>query len=87
MNVIQLLGSESVVTTATDLGSAKLVRVCNSGTAGNSVVITLRDDQAAIKGTITILGGDTINIQKLPTDTIEAAGTGTANAVAIAFRG
>lgn len=87
MNVIQLLGSESVITTATDFGSAKLIRIANTGGAATTVLITQKDDVGATKGTISVLSGEVINLQKLPTDTVEASGTGVATAVAIAFRG
>ena len=66
--LIRLLGSETNLTSATNVGFATLVRVYNSG--GSALLVTLKDG-STVKGTVTIAGGATEFIGKTPAHTLE----------------
>ena len=81
--LIKLLGSETTLTTATNVGSATVVRVYNSDTAG---VITQKNnaDPAVTLGTITLAAGEVAFIEKDSTDTLE--GCAKFKAVKVAYK-
>jgi hypothetical protein len=81
--LIKLLGSETTLTTATNVGSATVVRVYNSDTAG---VITQKNnaDPAVTLGTITLAAGEVAFIEKDSTDTLE--GGAKFKAVKVAYK-
>ena len=81
--LIKLLGSETTLTTATNVGSATVVRVYNSDTAG---IITQKNnaDPAVTVGTITLSAGEVAFIEKDSTDTLE--GGAKFKAVKVAYK-
>lgn len=69
--LIKLLGTETTLTSATNVGKATVVRVYNTGSAAT---VTLKDDATptpATVGTITLAGGEVAYIEKEPTHTLE----------------
>jgi hypothetical protein len=65
---VQLLGSESDLTAATDVGKATLVRVFNTGSAA---VLTQRSAEEDVVGTVTLNANEIIYLRKLPAETLE----------------
>lgn len=76
---VELLGSETDLTSATSVGNATLVRVYNSGAAG---LVTLKDGSTVV-GTVTLKQYECLNLQKAPAHTLE--GGAAFKAVKIAF--
>lgn len=81
-NRIKLLGQESNLTAANDVGGAKLVRVHNN--TGADVKITQKTSGAVIVGDVTLTLGEVVYVEKSPTDTLE--GGANVLVVAVAFR-
>ena len=67
-SVIRLLGSESNLTSATNVGLAKLVRVHNTSTAG---AVTQKNAGGTTLGTVTLAANEIAYIAKTSTDTLE----------------
>jgi hypothetical protein len=68
--LVKLLGSETNLTTATNVNGANVVRIYNSDTAG---LVTLKNnaDPAVTLGTLTLAPGEVVFVEKDPTDTLE----------------
>ena len=81
MTVIRLLGSEGNLSSATNMGFAKLVRVLNN--KASVQVITQKNAGGTTLGTVTLAAGEVAYIQKAPTDTL--TGVATSLAVSVAF--
>ena len=79
--VIRVLGSEGNLSSASNVGFAKLVRVLNNKTSVQ--VITQKNAGGTTLGTVTLKAGEIAYIQKAPTDTL--TGVATSLAVSVAF--
>ena len=79
--ILKLRGSEGDLTSASNVGSANLVRVYNSSNA--AVVLTQKAAGGATLGTVSIKSYDCEFIKKASTDTLE--GGAALKAVAVAF--
>ncbi len=66
-STIKLLGSETDLTSASNVGFAKLVRVYNSGAAGTLTQKT----GSTVLGTVTMKQYECLNVEKAPADTLE----------------
>lgn len=64
---LKLLGSETNLTSATNVGFAKCVRVYNSGAAG---VLTIKSG-STVTGTVTLKQYECVNIEKEAAETME----------------
>ena len=81
MTVIRLLGSEGNLSSASNVGFAKLVRVQNNK---NSVqVITQKNAGGTTLATVTLAANEIAYIAKAPDDTL--TGVATSLAVSVAF--
>jgi len=76
----KLLGIETDLTAATDVGSARLVRLHN--TSAGALLVTQKNDTPATIASITLTAGEVIVLEKATTDTLEGGGDITAVAVA-----
>ena len=81
MAVLRLLGSESDLTSATNLGFAKLVRVYNSG--ASDLVVTQKAAGGYTLATVSVKTKDIVFIAKAGDDTLE--GGAALKVVSIAF--
>ena len=79
--VVKLLGSEGNLSSASNVGFAKLVRVSNN--KGSVQVITQKNAGGTTLATVTLAAGEIAYIQKAPTDTL--TGVATSLAVSVAF--
>ena len=79
--VVKLLGSEGNLSSASNVGFAKLVRVLNN--KASVQVITQKNAGGTTLATVTIAAGEIAYIQKAPTDTL--TGVATSLAVSVAF--
>jgi hypothetical protein len=84
-DTIKIVGSEiNLTTSANTVGGASLVRLINTSDSPNDVLITVKNGSGSTKGTFTLghdgTGFASVNLVKLPTDTIQA---NTANATVI----
>ena len=79
--VVKLLGSEVNLSSATNVGFAKLVRVLNNKTSVQ--VITQKNAGGTTIATVTMAAGEIAYIQKAPSDTL--TGVATSLAVSVAF--
>lgn len=81
--LIKLLGSETTLTSATNVNKATVVRLHNTG---SSTLITLKnaEDTPVTLGTFTLAGGEIAYVEKDPTDTLEG-GAGI-KAVKVAYK-
>jgi len=68
-SVIKLLGVESDLTTASNVGLSTLVRVHN--TSAGEILMTQKNAAAATIASVTVVAGEVIVIEKSPTDTVE----------------
>jgi len=66
--IVKLLGSETDLTSATNVGLATVVRVNNTGSAA---VLTRRDSTGALIGDVTIAANEIIYLEKEASDTLE----------------
>jgi hypothetical protein len=66
--IVKLLGSETDLTTATNVGLATVVRVNNTGSAA---VITRKDSTGVTIGTVTISANEIVYLEKEASDTLE----------------
>ena len=69
MTVLRLLGSQSNLTSASNVGLAKLVRVYNSG--GSDLVLTQKNAGGTTLATVTVKTKEVEYIAKASTDTLE----------------
>lgn len=75
---IKVLSTEITLsnTTPNTVSSASLVRLVNTSDSPNDVLITVKDSLGTVKGTFTLghdgTGFATLNLVKLPTDTLLA---------------
>ena len=81
MQVLRILGSEGNLSSASNVGFAKLVRVLNNKTSVQ--VITQKNAGGTTLGTVTLAAAEVAYIQKAPTDTL--TGVATSLAVSVAF--
>ena len=81
MAVLRLLGSEGNLSSASNVGFAKLVRVLNNKTSVQ--VITQKNANGDTLATVTLAAGEIAFIQKAPSDTL--TGVATSLAVSVAF--
>lgn len=81
MRTVKLLAAETDLTTATNVGSASVVRLHNT-TAG-ALLMTQKDVSTATVGTMTLTAAEVVYVQKATTDTLEG-GVGI-TAVSIAY--
>ena len=79
--VIRVLGSEGNLSSASNVGFAKLVRVLNNKTSVQ--VITQKNAGGTTLATVTLAAGEIAYIQKAPDDTL--TGVATSLAVSVAF--
>jgi hypothetical protein len=81
--LVKLLGSETTLAAATNVGKATVVRLYNTGSAA---LVTLKnaDDTPVTLGTFTLAGGEVAYVEKDPTDTLEG-GSGI-KAVKVAYK-
>jgi hypothetical protein len=79
-SVTKLLGSETDLTSATNVGFAKLLRVYNSGSAA---AVTQKNAGGTTLATVTLAAGEILHIQKAPSDTLE--GGAAFKVVSVAF--
>jgi len=83
--LIKVLAAETNLNAATNVSNATVVRVYNGHSA--AVVITRTDASDATIGSLTVLNGETVVLEKEPTDKlITSAGTTSVKAVKVAFR-
>ena len=82
MAVLRLLGSEGNLSSASNVGFAKLVRVLNNKTSVQ--VITQKNAGGTTLATVTLAAGEIAFIQKAPSDTLTGAATSLAVSVAFA---
>ena len=83
--LIKVLAAETNLNAATNVGNATVVRVYNGHSA--IVVITRSDSSDATIGSLTVGVGETVVLEKEPTDKlITSAGTTSVKAVKVAFR-
>jgi hypothetical protein len=66
--IVKLLGSETDLTVATNVGLATVVRVLNTGSAA---IVTRKDSAETIIGTVTIAAGEIVYLEKDSSDTLE----------------
>ena len=66
--IVKLLGSETDLTAATNVGLATVVRVLNTGSAAT---VTRKDSGGATIGTITIAANEIVYLEKEASDTLE----------------
>lgn len=78
--IIDLLGSEGNLASASNVGGAKVVRVLNNKTSVQ--VITLKNVGGTTLGTITLAAGEIVIMEKGHTDTLTGAATSLAVGVA-----
>lgn len=81
MAVLRLLGSEGNLSSASNVGFAKLVRVLNNKASVQA--ITQKDAGGNTLATVTLAAGESVLIAKAPTDTL--TGVATSLAVSVAF--
>ena len=81
MQVLRLLAPEGNLSSASDVGFAKLVRVHNN--KGSVQIITHTDSGGQVLGTVTLAANEVAYIQKAPTDKL--LGVATSLAVSGAF--
>ena len=82
MSVLRLLGSEAGLASASNVGSAKLVRVLNNKTSVQ--LITQKNSGGTTLATITLAAGESALIAKGASDTLTGAATSLAVGVAFA---
>ena len=83
--LIKVLAAEVALNAATNVGSATLVRVYNGHSA--AVVITRTDASDSTIGSLTVVNGETVVLEKEPTDKLVASAGGTSvKGVKVAFR-
>ena len=80
-SVLKILGSEGNLSSASNVGFAKLVRVLNN--KASVQVITQKNSGGTTLGTVTLAAGEVAYIQKAPSDTL--TGVATSLAVSVAF--
>ena len=81
MQVLKLLAPEGNLSSASNVGFAKLVRVLNNKTSIQ--IITHTSAAGEVLGTVTLTAGEIAYIQKAPTDKL--LGVATSLAVKVAF--
>ena len=82
MAVLRLLGSEGNLSSASNVGFAKLVRVLNN--KASVQVITQKNAGGTTLATVTLAAGESVLIAKSASDTLTGAATSLAVAVAFA---
>ena len=65
---LKVLAAETTLTAATNVDSATVVRVLNTGTAA---VVTRKDSGGATIGSFTMVANEVAYVEKEPTDTLE----------------
>ena len=81
MQVLRLLAPEGNLSSASNVGFAKLVRVHNNKSSVQ--IITHQDSGGQVLGTVTLAANEVAYIQKAPTD--QLLGVATSLAVSVAF--
>jgi hypothetical protein len=66
--LIKLLASETTLTSATNVSTATVVRVHNTGSAA---VVTRKDSEGVTIGTVTLAENEVVYFEKEPSDTLE----------------
>tara|TARA_B100000085_G_scaffold202287_1_gene185817 strand:+ start:221 stop:478 length:258 start_codon:yes stop_codon:yes gene_type:complete len=83
--LIKVLAAEVALNSATNVGNATVVRVYNGHSA--AVVITRTDASDSTIGSLTVVNGETVVLEKEPTDKLVASAGGTdVKGVKVAFR-
>ncbi len=80
-STIKLLGSEGNLSSASNVGFAKVVRVLNNKSSVQA--ITWKNAGGATLGTVTLAAGEVAYIEKASTDTL--TGVATSLAVGVAY--
>tara|TARA_Y100000385_G_scaffold182424_1_gene188474 strand:- start:922 stop:1176 length:255 start_codon:yes stop_codon:yes gene_type:complete len=80
-STIKLLGSESNLASASNVGFAKVVRVLNNKTSVQA--ITWKNAGGTTLGTVTLAAGEVAYIEKASTDTL--TGVATSLSVGVAY--
>ena len=78
-STLLLRGTETDLTSATNVGFARCVRIYNSGGAG---LVTLKSGSSTV-GTVTLKQNECVNLQKAPAETLE--GGAAFKAVSVGF--
>ena len=82
--VIKLLAAEADLSSASNVGNATLVRLYNGHSA--ALVVTRKNSGGTTIGSMTVLNGTVVVMEKNPTDTLTAsAGGASVKVVKIAF--
>ena len=82
--VIKLLAAEADLSSASNVGNATLVRLYNGHSA--ALVVTRKNSGGTTIGSMTVLNGTVVVMEKDPTDTLTAASNGSSVKVtSIAF--
>ena len=83
--LIKVLAAETDLTSAGNVGNATVVRLFNGHSA--ALVITRTDSSDATIGSLTVKNGETVVLEKEPTDKLSAASNGgSVKVVKVAFR-
>jgi hypothetical protein len=83
--LIKVLAAETNLNAATNVNNATVVRVYNGHSA--AVVITRKDSSDNTIGSLTVKNGETVVLEKEPTDKLVASAGGTdVKGVKVAFR-
>ena len=81
---MKVLSAETNLSSATNVGSASVVRIFNSDSS--TATVTKKDSGGSTIGTFTVGAGEVIYCEKNYTDTLEAASNGaTCKVVKVAF--
>lgn len=79
--LIQVLGTEASITTATTVGNAHVVRLYHTG--GSDTLVTIKNSGGTTLGTFTLKADEVTFVKKAATDTITCADA--TLAVSVAF--
>jgi hypothetical protein len=69
--LIEVLGTEVTITTATTVGNAHVVRLYHDG--GSDTLVTIKNSAGTTLGTFTLQSNTTVYVKKKATDTIACA--------------
>ena len=77
--LIKVLAAETTLTSATNVNTATVVRVINTGI---QAVVTRKDSDGATIGSFTMVANEVAYVEKEPTDTLEGGAAFKASKVA-----
>ncbi len=83
--LIKVLAAETTLNAATNVGNATVVRLYNGHSA--ALVISRTDASDSVIGSLTVKNGETVVLEKEPTDKLSAASNGSSvKVVKVAYR-